>query len=55
MIVETLFQAIYEGQPLFDTVYRALAELGFRYGGSFDEQKSPTDGAPLQEDSIFLK
>jgi hypothetical protein len=55
VIVETSFQPIYEQQPLFGAVYEALTALGFHYGGSFDQQKSPTNGAPLQEDSIFLR
>jgi FkbM family methyltransferase len=56
VVVETSFQRIYEGQPLFGAVYDKLVqELGFRYAGSWDQQPSPIDGAPLQEDSIFLR
>jgi hypothetical protein len=55
VIVETTFRALYEGQPLFGDVYRALTELGFRYAGSNGRLDSPIDGAPVQEDSIFRR
>jgi FkbM family methyltransferase len=55
VIVETSFRRLYAEQPLFDTIYGALTALGFRYLGSSDRQPSPTDGFPLQEDSIFIR
>lgn len=56
VLIETSFQRIYQGQPLFEAVYRDLVdELGFRYRGSFSRQESPVDGAPLQEDSLFIR
>jgi FkbM family methyltransferase len=56
VVIETSFQPIYETQPMFDVVYRALVnDLGFSYGGSLNRQESPVDGAPLQEDSLFLR
>lgn len=55
LIVELSFIELYKGQPLFGDVYRILTDLGFKYGGSWAQQKSPIDGSPYQEDSIFLK
>jgi FkbM family methyltransferase len=56
IIVETSFREIYKDQPLFSDIYHILVdELGFSYGGSWSQQKSPIDGSPFQEDSIFIK
>jgi FkbM family methyltransferase len=55
LIVETGFEALYEGQPLFDDLYRLLVSWGFRYHGSLDALTSPTDGRVLQENSVFIK
>jgi len=55
IIVETSFAELYEGQPLFSEIYRLLSEHGFVYSGSWGELKSPLNGAPLQQDSIFVR
>ncbi len=58
VITETSFQILYEGQPLFGDIYRQLSELGYRYVGAWGNNgdfKSPIDGLPLQQDSIFIK
>jgi len=55
IIVETSFHVLYEGQPLFSDIYELLREHGFVYSGSWGELKSPLDGAPLQQDSIFIR
>ena len=56
IIVETSFVELYKNQPLFDTVYQLLYELGFRYAGVWaPELTSPLDGRRLQQDSIFLR
>lgn len=54
IVVETSFRELYEGQPLFREVYELLCEAGFVYSGSWEELRSPLDGAPLQQDSIFI-
>lgn len=55
IIIETSFHELYEGQPLFSDIYELLYEQGFVYAGSWGELKSPHDGIPLQQDSIFVR
>ena len=55
IIIETSFHELYEGQPLFSEIYDILNRLDFVYSGSWGELKSPLDGAPLQQDSIFIR
>jgi FkbM family methyltransferase len=55
MIVETSFEPLYEGQPLFPDVYRTLTEWGFTYLGRLDQFCDPHDSRPLQQDSLFVK
>ncbi len=55
IIVETSFKELYKNQPLFSDIYQLLTNLGFVYSGSWDRLKSPVDGSPCQEDSIFIK
>ena len=55
IIIETSFKKLYEGQPLFSDIYELLYKQGFVYSGSWGEElKSPIDGTPLQQDSIFI-
>jgi FkbM family methyltransferase len=53
--IETSFEVLYEGQPLFDTIYRKLVDWGFAYIGSLDQLCNPQTGRILQADSIFIK
>lgn len=55
VIVETSFRELYEGQVLFTDIYEILSKRGFVYSGSLEELKSPSDGIPLQQDSLFVK
>lgn len=56
IVIETSFCELYEGQTLFSDIYDLLCKQGFVYSGSWGpELKSPLDGAPLQQDSIFIK
>jgi hypothetical protein len=55
IIIETSFHELYEGQPLFADIYELLHKQGFIYSGSWGELKSPLDGTPLQQDSIFIR
>ena len=55
VIVETSFRELYEGQVLFADIYQLLSKQGFIYSGSLEELKSPRDGIPLQQDSLFIK
>jgi len=54
LIIETSFQSLYVGQPLFEDVYDLLRE-DFRYMGALEQSQSLTDGSVLYEDSIFVK
>ncbi len=57
VIAETSFRRLYDGQPLFNDICRLLEDLGFRYAGIWGEGdfRSPIDGQPLQQDSIFIR
>jgi FkbM family methyltransferase len=55
LIVETSFKTMYEGQSLFADVNSFLEARGFVYAGNWSELKSPADGIPLQQDSIFIR
>src|SRR5206468_6331662 len=54
-IVEMSFETLYEGQPLFDTVYGMMKELGFSYRGNLGQLASPEDGRLLQCDAVFVR
>jgi FkbM family methyltransferase len=55
LIVEMSFRRLYEGQPLFDTIYDTLRQMGFAYHGNFIQLLNPVDGSVLQADGIFMK
>lgn len=55
IIVETSFYELYEGQLLFADIYELLYNQGFVYSGTWEELRSPIDGTPLQQDSIFIR
>jgi FkbM family methyltransferase len=54
-IVETSFQPLYDGQPLFAEIYELLTEHGLTYIGNWDQLKSPADGSVLQADAMFVR
>lgn len=55
LIVETSFQSLYKEQPLFDTIYNMLKQMGFSYMGNLDQIENPVDGSILQADSVFVR
>lgn len=55
IIVEVSFRELYEGQPLFETVFGLLSGRGFKYFGNLYQLLSPIDSAPLQADALFVK
>jgi FkbM family methyltransferase len=55
LIIEVSFRTLYEGQPLFDDIYRHVRQKGFTYMGNFDQLLSPVDGSVLQADAIFVR
>lgn len=55
VIMETSFETLYEEQPLFEEIYKAMTDLGFYYCGSFDQLISPKTDQVLQQDAIFVR
>jgi FkbM family methyltransferase len=55
LIVEMSFEILYDGQPLFDTIYETVIRMGFAYHGNFNQLLNPIDGNILQADAIFMK
>jgi FkbM family methyltransferase len=55
LIVEMSFESLYDGQPLFDTIYETVKRMGFVYHGNFGQLLNPIDGNILQADGIFIK
>ncbi len=55
VILETSFQPLYEGQPLFHDIDVWMEAHGFRYAGDLDTLPSPKDGTILQADSLFIR
>lgn len=55
VITEVSFARLYEGQPLYEDIYRLLTEMGFRYRGSLWQLPDPRDGKPLQADAFFAR
>src|SRR5262249_23066112 len=55
LIIETSFESLYHGQPLFDTIYETVKRMGFAYHGNFSQLSNPIDGNILQADAIFIK
>ncbi len=54
VIIEVSFETLYEGQPLFDDIYRLLTAMGFTYKGNL-EQAPDSSGRILYADAIFLR
>jgi FkbM family methyltransferase len=55
IIVELSVEQLYDGQPLFDDIYKTIMGMGFKYRGNYDQLCSPDDGRVLQVDGIFTK
>lgn len=55
LIVETSFETLYKGQPLFDNIYSMLTSRGFIFKGCEDTLYNPKDGRILQCNSIFVR
>ncbi|HMG74732.1 MAG TPA: FkbM family methyltransferase [Pyrinomonadaceae bacterium] len=54
-IIEVSFRELYEGQPLFDSVYATLKEKGFTYMGNLYQLVHPVERSVLQADAFFVK
>ena len=55
VITELSVEQLYDGQPLFDEIYKIMTSMGFQYRGNYDQLCSPDDGRVLQVDGIFTK
>jgi FkbM family methyltransferase len=55
LIIETSFEILYDGQPLFDTIYETVKRMGFAYHGNLRQLSNPFDGNILQAEAIFIK
>lgn len=55
LVVETSFEPLYEGQPLFAAIFDLLREMDFVYMGPEEVIKDPRSGRVLQSDSIFIR
>lgn len=55
VLAETCFTSLYDGQPLFQDIYKYLTERGFVYKGSIQQKLSKIDGMVIAQDSLFLK
>jgi FkbM family methyltransferase len=55
IITELSVEELYEGQKLFDDIYKLITDLGFVYRGNYDQLHDPHDGRVLQCDGIFTK
>ena len=54
-ILELSIEPLYEGQMLFDGVYRIMADRGFVYRGNSEQTRHPADGRVLQVDGVFTR
>jgi FkbM family methyltransferase len=55
VIIEVSFRELYEGQPLFDDIYRMLTSRGFTFMGHLYQLLNPSDGCVLQADALFIR
>jgi FkbM family methyltransferase len=55
VITEVSFQELYEGQPLFDDIYRQLTARGFTFMGHLYQLLNPSNGSVLQADALFVR
>lgn len=55
VVTEMSVEPLYEGQALFDDIYRSLVDLGFTYRGNWEQLRNPKDGRVLQVDGIFVR
>lgn len=53
LILEMSLEKLYEGQELFDSMYRRLYDLGFHYCGNCTQLRHSEDNRVLQIDAIF--
>ncbi len=55
IFIEASFETLYEGQVLFDSLYRQLVAWGFVFHGALDQLRHPDDDRCLQADCVFIR
>ena len=55
IIIESPFEAPYDGAAGFDEIYRFLTARGFSYEGALGQLNSKHTGRVCQEDSIYVR
>ena len=55
VLMEVSYLPLYEGQALFDDVYRLMRDLGFDYQGNLEQMIHPTDGRVVAADAVFIR
>jgi FkbM family methyltransferase len=55
VITETSVEKLYEDQAYFHEIYNVMSEMGFIFGGCWDQIRNPLDGRILSCDAIFIK
>ena len=55
IIVEVSFETLYEGQPLFDDIYRVLTGMGLVFKGTLEQAAERKTGRNLYADAISLR
>jgi FkbM family methyltransferase len=55
VLLEVLFQELYEGQAEFGRIHCQLADSGFVYSGNMDQVLSPLDESIVIADVLFVK
>ena len=55
LVIECSLQQTYEGEPMFDGIYRLLRPMGFEYRGSLKQSVCKDDESFLQADCVFMK
>lgn len=55
IIIELTFKELYNGQPLFDDIYKTLTGYGYRFYGVIEQLTNPKTNEILQADGVFIK
>lgn len=55
VLTEICFEELYRDQVFFDSIYKMLKELGFKYKGNINIFLHPKKGLPLYADALFIK
>jgi FkbM family methyltransferase len=55
LVIECSLQQTYEGEPMFDGIYKLLRPMGFEYRGSLKQSVCKDDESFLQADCVFIR